>query len=186
MDDERITDLFRQRDEEALVLTEQAYGSFLLSLSRRILGNEEDARECVNDCLLEAWNSIPPHRPQCLANFLGRIARRRAIDRLRKSGALKRGGGEADLCFEELEDSFASLDDPAGRIEQEQLAGAVQDFVRGLKQPERDLFVRRYWFLDTEKELAARWQMSRGQVAMKLSRTRRQLAEYLKKKEWIE
>ena len=186
MDDERITDLFRQRDEEALVLTEQAYGSFLLALSRRILGNEEDARECVNDCLLEAWNSIPPHEPANLENFLGRIVRRRAIDRLRRENSLKRGGGEAALALEEFENALSAAETPESALEHKELAGAVQDFVRSLKQPERDLFVRRYWFLDTEKELAARWQMSRGQVAMKLSRTRRQLAEYLKKKEWIE
>lgn len=186
MDDSRITDLFWQRNEEALTLTQTAYGAYLLSISRRILGNEEDARECANDCLWEAWNSIPPHRPQCLANFLGRIARRRAIDRLRKSGALKRGGGEADLCFEELEDSFASLDDPAGRIEQEQLAEAVRTFVRGMKQPDRDLFVRRYWYLDPVAELAARWDMTPGQAAMRLARSRKKLAAYLKKEKWIE
>ena len=66
MDDRRITDLYWNRDEEALTLTERALGGYLLSIARRILGNEEDARECVNDCLLEAWNSIPPNRPESL------------------------------------------------------------------------------------------------------------------------
>ena len=98
MNDGRITDLFFQRDEQALTLTEEAYGTYLLSISRRILGNEEDARECENDCLWEAWNSIPPHRPESLPNFLGRIARRRAIDHLRRNNALKRGGGEAAVA----------------------------------------------------------------------------------------
>ena len=186
MDDGRITDLFLQRDEEALTQVERAYGTYLLSISRRILRSEEDARECVNDCLLEAWNSIPPHRPESLPNFLGRIARRRAIDKLRKENALKRGGGEADACFEELEESCAALDDPAGQVEQAHLAEAVRTFVRGMKQPDRDLFVRRYWFMDTVAELAARWQMTTGQVTMRLARSRKKLAAYLKKEKWIE
>lgn len=186
MDDGRITKLFFQRDEQALTLTEEAYGGYLLSISRRILGNEEDARECVNDCLWEAWNSIPPHEPESLPNFLGRIVRRRAIDRLRRSNAAKRGGGEGTVCFEELEDSFAALNNPAGQVEQEQLAEAVRNFVRGMKQPDRDLFVRRYWFLDSVADLASRWDMTTGQVTMRLARSRKKLAAYLKKEEWIE
>ena len=186
MDDRRITDLYWNRDEEALALTERALGGYLLSIARRILGNEEDARECVNDCLLEAWNSIPPNRPESLANFLGRIARRRAIDRLRRKGALKRGGGEADAAFEELEDVVASAETPETLFEKEQLAEAVRTFVRGMKQPDRDLFIRRYWFMDTVADLAARWDMTTGQVTMRLARSRKKLAAYLKKEKWIE
>ena len=186
MEDGRITELFWNRDEEAIRQTEQVYGAYLRAISRRILGNEEDAGECVNDCLWEAWNSIPPHRPESLANFLGRIARRRAIDLLRKNNALKRGGGEADAAFEELEDVTATFDTPESLYEKEQLAEAVRSFVRGLKQPDRDLFIRRYWFLDTVPELAARRQMTTGQVTMRLARCRKKLAAYLKKEKWIE
>ena len=186
MDDGRITDLFWNRDEEALTLTERAYGAYLLSISQRILGDKEDARECVNDCLLEAWNSIPPARPESLPNFLGRIARRRAIDRLRRKGALKRGGGAAEASFDELEDVAASVETPESLFEKEQLAEAVRTFVRGMKQPDRDLFIRRYWFMDTVPELAARWDMTTGQVTMRLARSRKKLAAHLKKEKWIE
>ena len=186
MDDRHITDLYWNRDEEALSLTEEALGGFLLSICRRILGSEEDARECVNDCLLEAWNSIPPHRPESLPNFLGRIARRRAIDRLRRRNSLKRGGGEFVTAFEELEDTLASADTPESLFEKEQLAEVVRTFVRSLKQPDRDLFIRRYWYLDTVADLAARWDMTAGQVTMRLARNRKKLAAYLKKEKWIE
>jgi len=186
MDDGRITDLFWQRDEEALTLTERAYGGYLLSIARRILGDEEDARECVNDCLLDAWNSIPPHRPDSLPNFLGRIARRRAIDRLRRRTAGKRGGDETDAAFDELEDVASSAETPESLFEKEQLAEAVRHFVRGMKQPDRDLFIRRYWFMDTVAELSARWDMTTGQVTMRLARSRKKLAAYLKKEKWIE
>ena len=186
MDDGRITDLFWQRDEEALTQVERAYGTYLLSISRRILGSEEDARECVNDCLLEAWNSIPPHRPESLPNFLGRIARRRAIDRLRRRNALKRGGGEFVTAFEELEDTLASADTPESLFEKEQLAEAVRTFVRGMKQPDRDLFIRRYWYLESAGEIAAHFGCSRGRVDMILSRSRKKLLAHLKEKEWIE
>ena len=186
MDDARITDLFWNRDEEALTLTERAYGAYLTSIARRILGDEEDARECVNDCLLEAWNSIPPNRPDSLPNFLGRIARRRAIDRRRRNVALKRGGGEAEAVFDELDDVAATLETPESVFEKEQLNEAVRAFVRSLAQPDRELFIRRYWFMDTIPELAERLQMSEGQAAMRLARGRRKLAAFLKKEKWIE
>ena len=181
MDDGRITDLFWQRDEEALTQVERAYGTYLLSISRRILGSEEDARECVNDCLLEAWNSIPPHRPESLPNFLGRIARRRAIDRLRRRNALKRGGGEFVTAFEELEDTLASADTPESLFEKEQLAEAVRTFVRGMKQPDRDLFIRRYWFADPVREIAARTGLRENRVSVRLFRLREKLRKHLQK-----
>lgn len=186
MTDERMTELFWERSESALEEVQKHYGPSLYSLAMRLLNSPEDAEEIVNDTLLAAWNSIPPNRPESLANFLGRIARRRAIDRLRRKGALKRGGGEADAAFEELEDVVASAETPETLFEKEQLAEAVRSFVRGMQQPDRDLFIRRYWFMDTVAELSARWDMTTGQVTMRLARSRKKLAAYLKKEKWIE
>ena len=94
MDDQRIIALFLERNEEALAITQAQYGPALLRLASRILPSREDAEEAVSDALLDAWQAIPPHRPAQLMPFLGRIVKRRAIDRYRRESAAKRGGSE--------------------------------------------------------------------------------------------
>ena len=186
MDDREIIALFWDRNEEALAAVQEQYGGMMLRLAGRILASKEDAEEVVSDALLDAWNAIPPHRPEHLLPFLGRIVRRRAIDRYRRETADKRGGSEMALALEELENSLAGSGTPEEIWESRALAEAVAEFVRGLKEPARGIFIRRYWHLDTAAEIAARTGSSLARVGMILTRTRRKLAAYLKEKEWIE
>ncbi len=185
MDDREIIVLFWDRNEEALKAVQEKYGGLLLHLAQRILASREDAEETVNDALLDAWNAIPPHRPEHLISFLGRIVRRRAIDRYRRETAEKRGGSEMAPALEELEGCLRDDRTPEEIWESKALAGAVSEFVKALKEPARLIFIRRYWYLDTVAEIAAQTGSSQARVGMILSRTRRKLAAYLKEKEWI-
>ena len=87
MDDNRIVDLYWQRNESAISETATKYGKYLHSISYQILLNNEDAEECVNDTYNDAWQSMPPHRPSILSTFLGKITRRISIDLWRKYSA---------------------------------------------------------------------------------------------------
>lgn len=93
MEDEKIVQLYWDRDEEAIPATARKYGQYCAAIARNILGSREDAEECVNDTYLNAWNAMPPHRPRVLSTFLGRIVRNVAVKRWRRSTAEKRGGG---------------------------------------------------------------------------------------------
>lgn len=75
MEDLQIIDLFFARDERAIVHTDSKYGRRLHLLSLNITQNDSDAQECVNDTYLDAWNRIPPHRPQGLFGYLAKIVR---------------------------------------------------------------------------------------------------------------
>lgn len=92
MDDKRIVELYFERSEQAVSETASKYGKYCYSIAYNILDNNEDAEESVNDTYVDAWNSIPPHRPSILSTFLGKITRRISIDRWRKGRAEKRGG----------------------------------------------------------------------------------------------
>ena len=48
MDDERIIELFFQRNEDAIKYTNETYGKRLFHLADNITKNDEDAEECVN------------------------------------------------------------------------------------------------------------------------------------------
>ena len=94
MDDAKIVQLYWERNERAIPATSEKYGRYCDSIARNILGSREDAEECVNDTYLSAWNSMPPHRPDILSAFLGKLTRNLSIKRYRRNTAGKRGGGE--------------------------------------------------------------------------------------------
>jgi RNA polymerase sigma factor, sigma-70 family len=181
MEDEKIIEMFFNRDSSALRETEQKYNRYMYSVTHRILGNHEDAEECVNDALLSAWNSIPPQRPVVLRSFLARLARNHAINRRKASTADKRGGGEAALAIEELEECIPGGSETEAEVMAEALDQAIRSFVRELPAREGNLFTRRYFFAESVKEIAERYDLKQNNVSVILNRTRKKLREYLTK-----
>ena len=111
MEDAKILLLYWNRDEQAIPATAEKYGSYCTTIARNILGNHEDAEECVNDTYLRAWNSMPPHRPAILSTFLGKIVRNLSLNRYHHNAAQKRGGGQAVIVLDELADIVSGKDD---------------------------------------------------------------------------
>jgi len=181
MDDEKIVQLYFDRNEKAIEETANKYGRYCTSIAMNILANREDAEECVNDTYLHTWNSIPPHRPTVLSTFLGKIVRNLSFNRYKHNTADKRGGGEIPLVLDELTECVSGHDDvPSGCVMKE-LVSAINDFLDTLPEIKRNVFVCRYWYTDSVTDIAARYGMERAAVSMMLSRTRTQLHNYLTK-----
>ena len=70
MDDKQIIALFFERSEQAITQLEMKYGPICKQIATNILKNEEDAKECVNDAFLAAWNTIPPQNPNPLLTYI--------------------------------------------------------------------------------------------------------------------
>ncbi len=81
MDDAQIVQLYWDRNDQAIPATSDKYGNYCTSIAMNILSNQEDAEECVNDTYLNAWNSMPPHKPSILSTFLGKITRNLSFNR---------------------------------------------------------------------------------------------------------
>lgn len=109
MEDAEIIALLEQRRESALDEIMHRYGRMLKSLARHILPTAQDAEECINDALLDIWNTIPPKCPKSVAAYTAMLTRRRAVDRLRRMTAKKRGGGVYQVVLNELEDARTAL-----------------------------------------------------------------------------
>lgn len=181
MDDNSIIRLYFDRDEQAVEETARKYGSYCYTIANNILSNREDAQESVNDTYLDAWNSIPPHRPSSLSLFLGKITRRISIDRLRKNNAQKRGGGELALVLDELQQCIPSEADVEQAFEKKYLSQMINEFVKTLPEKERKVFLCRYWYMDSVKSIARRFGYSESKVKSMLYRTREKLREALRK-----
>lgn len=185
MDDKAIVDLYWARSERAISETAAKYGAYCRAIALNILGDEGAAEECVNDTYLAAWNAMPEARPVILSAFLGTIARRLAINRWKSKRTVGRGGGQLQLALEELSDCIPSDENMDERIEFEELTRAVKRFVAGLPMTEMVVFVRRYWFMDSIRDICRRSGFSQSKVKSMLARTRNKLALYLKREGFI-
>ncbi len=183
MEDDQIIALYWNRDEEAIAETAKKYGRYCHAISFRILQNNEDSEECVNDVYLAAWNGIPPGRPSVLSAFLAKITRNLALNRYEQSSAKKRGGGEVPLAIEELEECLPGGDNVEKAVEDAALTELFNQFLASLHVESRRIFMRRYWYFDTVREIAARYGIGESRVKMSLLRSRRKLKQFLEK-EW--
>jgi len=179
MDDKQIIALFFERDEEALRQTDATYGRKLHSLSDRILRCREDAQECVNDTYLNTWNAIPPRHPSHFFAFLASICRNLCLNRLDWDKASKRNA-EVVFLSEEMEQCIPDLRREQ-ELEDRELGQLLSAFLKGLPKESRLIFLRRYWYVDTIAEIAARYGMTESKVKMQLSRTRAKLRTCLEK-----
>lgn len=183
MKDSQIVDLYWQRDETAISETETKYGRFCFSIANNILHDDEDAKECVNDTYLGAWNAMPPHRPEMLSTFLGKITRRLSLKKWRDRSADKRGGGSVALSMEELEECIPSRQRTDDSIAVAELTDLINGFLESLPVEERRVFLRRYWYFDSISDISARFGFGESKVKMMLKRTRDKLLVRLQKED---
>lgn len=179
MEDVQIIELFNLRDEAAILAVSEKYGAYCFSVANNILMNAQDSEECVNDTYVKAWNIIPPACPRFLRPFLAKITRNLALDRYRASVRIKRGGQETVLALEELGDVVSDEDDFDDREKREAIIASINAFLRSLPRRERDVFIRRYFYLESVKDISARYRISENHISTILFRTRKKLKYHL-------
>ena len=184
MNDEQIIQLFFTRNEDAIRQTDDRYGAKLTRLSENIVGSREDAQECVNDTYLKAWNTIPPRKPNIFSAFLGKITRHISIDRWRKQSAQKRGGKEIIFALDELGECMDENTLEA-TVSQRELTRILNDFLTGLPETERNVFLSRYWYMDSIDTIVKITGFSQSKVTSMLHRTRNKLRKRLSEEGYV-
>ena len=179
MEDKQIIDLFFARNEDAIQHTADTYGNRLFVLADNIVRNDQDAEESVSDTYVRAWDTIPPQKPKHFFAYLAKICRHFALDRLDWIHAAKRKAEVVSLT-QEMETCIPDC----GRDRElagKELGMILDAFLRTLTPENRMVFLRRYWYVDTIGEIAARYGISESAVQMRLSRTKDKLRVYLAK-----
>lgn len=173
--DTQLLALLQARDERALSAIQLQYGRQVLHLATRILGCESDAEECVNDALLDIWNTVPPAVPASFLSYFSLLVRRRSIDRVRYLTAERRAGGEYVASLEELEATLPALpEEDSGEI-----LDCIQDFLDELSPRDRRIFLLRYFRFCSHGEIGTSVGMRAGAVSMRLTRLRKKLKKAL-------
>lgn len=178
MEDNKIIELYWKRDESAIDESDLKYGNYCRTIAYNILYSIEDSNECVNDTWHNAWRAIPPEKPNKLQSFLGRITRNLALDRYSYNKAQKRNANlEAaiDEYYECIPNGEFSIED------QLILKKLINNFLEGLDSQTRIVFLRRYWYACSVKEIAQKMKISENYVSVTLHRTRNKFKAYLEK-----
>ena len=181
IEDKRILLMLNNRDEQALKATTVKYGALCRFVALDILGNDQDAEECINDALLTIWNAIPPAQPENYRAYLLKILRNIALDKYKSKQRDKRGNGQYADALDELAEILPSTQNTEDTVEQREMLDAVSRFLETLPKTQSDLFVRRYWRFSSFEDLAHDYGMTVNYVRVTLTRLRKRLQKYLRK-----
>lgn len=178
MDDEKIIELFFERSEQAIGELDIKYGGICRNFSVAIVNNRQEAEECVNDAYLGAWNAIPPTKPNPLLSYILKIVRNVSLKSYWRKEAAKRGG-RYTIALQEIETCIADSKTVESEIETKELVHIIEAFLDTLPLENRVIFMRRYWFADSYKDIAELVGISEKNVSVRLTRTREKLKHYL-------
>ena len=186
MDDSQILERILARDPQGLTMLEARYGSYIRYIVRGILsGYPEEIEECVNDLWLKLWDILPGYDNEkaSLKTYISRIVRNAALDRKK---ALDRRNSHLEMGeWREETGQPESPMNPGGnpteeiilqKEQQEQLSRAL----RTLSNKDMDLFLRKYYYLQTAEQIASETGHSRRAVESRLARIKKKLAAVLK------
>ncbi len=184
MEDEKIVQLYFNRDENAIKYTADKYSSKLCNISYKIVRDTCTVQECENDTYMETWKRIPPSNPKGLFFFLARIIRTISIDRYRKKPALKEIAILLN-CHKELDNCIPAIDSVESEIEAKLLGEMVSRFLYTLSDEKQIMFVRRYFYMESIAEIAKHLSITESKVKTSLFRVRSKLKIYLDKEEFL-
>ncbi len=182
MEDEEIIGLFFERSEQAIRELNIKYGKVCSLLSYNIVNDRQDAEECVNDAYLGIWNAIPPAQPKPLLSYICRIVRNISLNLYYKKEAAKRKSTYT-IAMEEIEACIVAPNTVETEIEVKELAHIIENFLDTLTVENRVIFMRRYWFSDSYREIADCVGLTEKNISVRLTRIRKKMKEYLMERE---
>ena len=180
MTDEKLIEMFWERDENAIAAAEEKYRAFCHSILLNLLAGQEDREECINDAFLVVWNKIPPERPKSFSAFLAKIVRTLALERSRRENAWKRGG-RVQVVGEEFLQGVTDGRTLADDYESSLAGRIINEFLASQPKPDRKIFMMRYWFGEDISRIAQRTGCSESRIKSLLKRQRDKLRAMLEK-----
>ena len=185
MNDDAIIALYEARDEAALVQTQEKFGGYCYTIVYNILGNSQDAEECVNDMLIKLWNAIPPAKPDNLYAYVAATSRNLARNRWTGAHRQRRSSGEAEIALDELVSMPAASDEVERDVDGPALGDALNSFLGTISEEHRKIFVQRYWYFMPVEDIAEDLNITKSKVTVTLMRTRKKLQTYLEQEGYL-
>lgn len=177
--DEEIVELYWQRNEEAIRITNDRYGKFLYRIAYHILHDHGDCEECQNDTYHRVWHRIPPTRPRAFRAFLVGIMRNVAIDKYHEKTSQKKISSEFCVSLDECEGFLSRGENPDEQLMAEELGKMISGFLRTRSEKERYIFMSRFYLVEPIAVIAKELHLGESAVYKKLAKLKRDLQDYL-------
>lgn len=182
IEDEKIIEMFFGRSEQGIRELDIKYGKIFHNLSYNIVNSRQDAEECVNDAYLGAWNAIPPAKPNPLLTYICKIVRNISLKIYYRKEAAKRNSTYT-IAMEEIEGCIANPNTVDTEVEARELARIIESFLDTLTVENRVIFMRRYWFSDSCKDIAEFIGLTEKNISVRLTRIRQKMKSHLAERE---
>ncbi len=182
-DEEMLIDLYWKRNEGAIIETQRKYGAYVRKIINNILKLNSDVEECVNDTYLSVWNDIPTTIPLVFSSYIAKISRNTAINRYNSQRALKRRKGEVDYVLDELSELISGKEDVESTFDYNELVRHINEFLSLQPVEKRKLFVLRYFYTESIKDISERTNFTESKIKSSLFRIRNELRDFLISKE---
>lgn len=167
MNDEKLIKLIKNHPSKGLSAAIEQYGPLIKTIIVRILGyeNQPDIEESVSDVFVELWKSIDNFHPEKgnLKNYIISIARHVGINTYRRKLI------KYELI--PLEENDLEIDiDLENEISKTINRNIIKETIDSLPQPDKDIFIRRYYLFESIKEIALYVNLNTKAVENKLYR----------------
>ena len=176
MNDGAILRGMRSKDPRALEKLMDKYIPYVSVIVWNFLRtsmSKEDAEEVVSDVFLTAWNRAGEIYPHAVKSWLGAVARNKSLQKLRNAGF--------DLPLEEDVLEIPGDELPEERMLRTEEARMVRQAVDTMGEPDREIFLRHYWFDQSVSQISVQIQIKESTIKTKLRRGRQQLRDVLTK-----
>lgn len=179
--DEKIIDMYWDRNPDAIQETNQKYGPMLRNIAYNVLADIQDCEECQNDAYLRIWNSIPSTRPTVFPAFIAQIMRRVAFSRYKEKSRKKRIPSQLIISLEELDHSISN-----GRLleeayEAKEFGELINSYIESLDDDHKYLFMDRYYLAEPVEKTASDLSIPVRVAYRELRKIRQGLREYLER-----
>lgn len=167
MNDKRIIELLTNDPDKGLREMINQYTGLLTTIVSRILKNPQDVEECVADAFVSMWQAMHKlKKPEGIKGYLVCTARNNAIDRYNRIRKYSYISDETDIISgEDMELSVISAE----------FVGKLQGLIMKMSPRNREIFTRKLFMFEPDKEIASAVGLSEAQVKARLYRGRKRL-----------
>ena len=176
MNDDKLIKLIKKYPSKGLSAAIEQYGPLVKTIVTRIIGyeNQQDVEECISDVFVELWKSNNNFNNEkgTIKNYIISIARFKAINILNRK----------IIKYETipLEEDDLELDlDLTNEVSRTINKNIIKETLDKLPQPDKDIFIRRYYLFESVKEIAISLNLTPKTVETKLYREKIKLKDAL-------
>jgi RNA polymerase sigma-70 factor (ECF subfamily) len=181
--DEAIINLIYEKNELGLSKLSDKYEKLLIHIATGILGNRSrDIEECVNDTYLKLWNHIEHYDMEkaSLKTYLKVIVRNTAINKLRDLSRREEKELSEDISDITMQyiDQRQSVE---GQVFSKENMKQLNQIISNLSKKDQELIIRKYFYLQSSKDISLATKMTITAIDSRLSRLRNKMKQEFEK-----